>query len=47
MNVPGHHGQRGERAHINAIFAKLSRYPGDVGHRRVLAVLRYLGGAAP
>jgi hypothetical protein len=26
-----------------AIFAKLELYPGDMSHRRVLAVLRYLG----
>ena len=29
--------------HINNIFAKLGLAPGDRDHRRVLAVLRYLG----
>ena len=30
--------------HINNIFTKLGLAPGDRDHRRVLAVLRYLGG---
>src|SRR5580692_13058093 len=29
--------------HINSIFAKLDLHPGDGDHRRVLAVLRFLG----
>jgi DNA-binding NarL/FixJ family response regulator len=29
--------------HINSIFAKLGLPPADRDHRRVLAVLRYLG----
>ena len=29
--------------HVNSIFAKLGHQPGRHDHRRVLAVLRYLG----
>ena len=29
--------------HVNSIFAKLGLAPADRDHRRVLAVLRYLG----
>jgi DNA-binding NarL/FixJ family response regulator len=29
-------------AHIHRIFTKLSLFPGDIGHRRVLAVLTFL-----
>jgi DNA-binding NarL/FixJ family response regulator len=30
--------------HVNSIFAKLGLPPADSDHRRVLAVLRFLGG---
>jgi DNA-binding NarL/FixJ family response regulator len=36
-------GEGAVEKHINAIFAKLSLAPADRDHRRVLAVLRYLG----
>jgi DNA-binding NarL/FixJ family response regulator len=36
-------GEGAVEKHINAIFTKLSLAPADRDHRRVLAVLRYLG----
>jgi hypothetical protein len=33
--------------HINSIFTKLDLSPAEGDHRRVLAVLRFLEGAAP
>jgi hypothetical protein len=33
---------RAVEKHIGNIFTKLSLLPSDAGHRRVLAVLRYL-----
>jgi DNA-binding NarL/FixJ family response regulator len=32
--------------HVNSIFTKLELAPADTDHRRVLAVLRFLGASA-
>jgi DNA-binding NarL/FixJ family response regulator len=37
-------GERAVERHVSAIFSKLELPAGHVGHRRVLAVLTYLGG---